>query len=311
MFGRDVGTKKKVADTAVKLKGAAVDATGTIVEYIDPVAKDERLRERLSAAIVAGAAARSRMRKQTGMTGLARRLADDPVLRAQLIEMAAALQGAQRRTKNLRRRRVRNTTLFLTGVGMTIAGVPALREKAIGIIRGREQWAPSGRSEPKPTTIEEEIEVAVPVSTAYNQWTQFEEFPRFMDGVDEVRQLDDTLLHWAATVAGKHAEWDAKIIEQEPDRRITWESTDGRRIRGTVSFEEAGPARARVQLRMTYSPEGLTEKVGSAVGLDNRRVRGDLQRFRELIESQQLETGAWRGEIHSGVETSTDPADQR
>lgn len=311
MFGRDVGTKKKVADTAVKLKGAAVDATGTIVEYIDPVAKDERLRERLSAAIVAGAAARSRMRKQTGMTGLARRLADDPVLRAQLIEMAAALQGAQRRRKNLRRHRVRNTTLFLAGVGMTIAGVPALREKATGIIRGREQRPPSGRSEPTPTTIEEEIEVAVPVSTAYNQWTQFEEFPRFMDGVDEVRQLDDTLLHWAATVAGKHAEWDAKIIEQEPDRRITWESTDGRRIRGTVSFEEAGPARARVQLRMTYSPEGLTEKVGSAVGLDNRRVRGDLQRFRELIESQQLETGAWRGEIHSGVETSTDPADQR
>jgi len=156
--------------------------------------------------------------------------------------------------------------------------------------------------------IEKSIEVRCPVRAAYNQWTQFEQFPRFMEGVDEVRQLDDTLLHWAATVAGKHAEWDAKIIEQEPDRRITWESTDGKQTRGTVSFEEAADGRSRIQLRMTYTPEGVAEKVGSAVGLDNRRIRGDLQRFRELIESRQSETGAWRGKVEGGVETSTNAA---
>lgn len=307
MFRRDRGTKTKLADTAVTVKEAVADRANAVGDYIDPLANDEKLRERLAAAIVAGAAARNRLRKQTGVTGLGRRLAADPMLRAQLVEMATALQAAQRRAKKSRSHRLRNTILFLTGVGMTISAMPALRAKATSIMRGRrDQWAPTGWSEPRPTTIEEAIEIAVPVSTAYNQWTQFEEFPRFMDGVDEVRQLDDTLLHWAATVAGKHAEWDAKIIEQEPDRRITWESTDGKHTRGTVSFEEAGPGRSRIQLRMTYTPEGVTEKVGSAVGLDNRRIRGDLQRFRELIESERVETGAWRGEIHSGVETSND-----
>jgi uncharacterized membrane protein len=307
MFGRDRGTRSKVTDTAVTVKEAVADAADTVVEYIDPLAKDEKLRERLAAAIVAGAAARNRVRKQTGVRGLVRRLAADPVLRAQLVDMTVALEAARKRAKKSRSHRLRNATLFLTGVGMTIAAIPALREKATSILgRRQDSWVPSGWSDPKPTTVEEEIEVAVPVSTAYNQWTQFEEFPRFMDGVDEVRQLDDTLLHWAATVAGKHAEWDAKIIEQEPDRRITWESTDGKQTRGTVSFEDAGPGRSRIQLRMTYKPEGVTEKVGSAVGLDSRRIRGDLQRFRELIEDQQVEVGAWRAEIHSGVETSSD-----
>jgi uncharacterized membrane protein len=307
MFGRDRGTKTRIAGSAATVKESVADAAEAVVDYIDPLAKDEKLRKRLAAAIVAGAAARNRVRKHTGVTGLARRLAADQVLRAQLIEMAVALQAAQKRAKKSRRHRLRNRILFLTGIGMTVAAIPALREKATSIMRGsHDQWVPNGWSEPKVTTVEEEIEVAVPVSTAYNQWTQFEEFPRFMDGVDEVRQLDDTLLHWAATVAGKHAEWDAKIIEQEPDRRITWESSDGKHTRGTVGFEEAGPGRSRVQLRMTYVPEGVSEKVGSAIGLDHRRIRGDLERFRELIESRQTETGAWRGEIHSGVATSTD-----
>jgi uncharacterized membrane protein len=179
-------------------------------------------------------------------------------------------------------------------------------------VRGRrDQWGPSGFSGVTSASIDEEIEVAVPVSTAYNQWTQFEEFPRFMEGVEEVSQLDDTLLHWAATVGGKHAEWDAKIIEQEPDRRITWESTDGRRTRGTVSFEAAGSSRSRVRLHMSYAPEGVAEKVGSAIGLDSRRIRGDLQRFRDLIEAQQVETGGWRGEISDGSKTeSSDPAER-
>jgi len=156
-----------------------------------------------------------------------------------------------------------------------------------------------------PRTIEQEIEVEVPVSTAYNQWTQFEEFPNFMEGVDEVKQLDDTLLRWAATVAGKKAEWDAKIIEQEPDSRIIWESVDGKQTRGTVTFEPAGAgSRTRIRLNMSYRPEGVAEKVGSAVGLDERRVRGDLERFRELIEARQVESGAWRDKIERGRPTT-------
>jgi uncharacterized membrane protein len=310
MFGRKRSATSAVAETAAAVSEAVADAADAAIEYVDPLVKDERLREKLATAIVAGAAARNRMRKQTGLIGLARRLAADQVLRAQLAEMAVALDAAQKRAKKARGHRRRNTILFVSGVGMTVAAIPALRSKVRSIRGGGrdDQWAPSRRSEPKQTTIEEEIEVAVPVSTAYNQWTQFEEFPRFMDGVEEVRQLDDTLLHWAANVAGKRAEWDAQIIEQEPGRRITWESTDGKHTRGTVSFEEAGAGRSRIQLRMSYTPEGVTEMVGSAVGLDNRRIRGDLQRFRGLIEDQRVEAGAWRGEVHAGTETQTNPA---
>ena len=149
--------------------------------------------------------------------------------------------------------------------------------------------------------VEKSIEINAPVNTVYNQWTQFEEFPHFMEGVREVRQLDDTLLHWAATVAGTRAEWDAKILEQEPDRKIAWESVDGKQTSGVVTFEPAGSgSRTRVRLRMTYAPEGATEQVGSAVGLDARRVRGDLERFRSLIESRQGASGAWRGEVAGG-----------
>jgi uncharacterized membrane protein len=305
MFGRNGGTKTKVADTALTVKDAVADAADALASYVDPLAKDEKLRERLAAAIVAGVAARNRVRRQTGLAGLTRRLAADPVLRAQLSDVATGLQAARQRARKTQSHRPRNTLLFLAGVGMTIAAVPALRGKATAMMRGRrDEWAPAGWSEPKSTTIDEEIEVAVPVSTAYNQWTQFEEFPRFMDGVDEVQQLDDTLLHWAVTVAGKHAEWDAKIIEQEPDRRITWQSTDGKNTRGTVSFEDAAAGRSRIKLQMSYIPEGVGEKVGSAVGLDARRIRGDLQRFRDLIEERQVETGAWRGEIHGSANPS-------
>jgi uncharacterized membrane protein len=306
MFGRKQGAKDTVAQTA----GAVADAAETAIEYVDPLVKDEKLRERLGAALVAGAAARKRVRKQTGLTGLAQRLATDQMLRAQLVEMAVALQAAQKRAKKTHSgHRVRNTLLLVSGIGMTVAAVPSLRNKVMSLLgSGDDRWAPTGWSEPRATTINEEIEVAVPVSTAYNQWTQFEEFPRFMEGVEEVRQLDDTLLHWAATVAGKHAEWDAKIIEQEPDRLISWESTDGKYTRGSVSFEEAGVGRSRIRLQMTYTRDGVTEKLGSAIGLDNRRIRGDLQRFRELMESERVESGAWRGEVSAGEKTSDGPA---
>jgi uncharacterized membrane protein len=289
MFGRKSGI-------TTQAKGA----TDGMRSYIDPLAKDEKLRQRLAAAILAADAARQRLRRQTGMTGLMRRLAGDAVLRAQLIELATQLQGAQKRAKKTQSHKLRNTILFVSGVGMAVAAVPAAREKIMSLMGGGDDFA---APMPQKAEVQEEIEVAVPVTAAYNQWTQFEEFPRFMAGVDEVRQLDDTLLHWAATVSGKRAEWDAKIVEQQPDRRITWVSTDGKETRGTVSFEEAGTGRSRVRLQMTYTPEGMTEKVGSAIGLDKRRIRGDLQRFRELIESRQVETGAWRGEVKGGEAT--------
>jgi len=151
-----------------------------------------------------------------------------------------------------------------------------------------------------PRVIESSIEVAVPVSAAYNQWTQFEEFPQFMQGVEEVRQLGDTRLHWVASIGGRRAEWDAKILEQHPDRQISWISEDGKKTRGTVTFEPVGDARTRVQLSMSYQAEGIGELVGSAAGLDTRRVRSDLERFKNLIEERGTETGAWRGEISSG-----------
>jgi uncharacterized membrane protein len=148
--------------------------------------------------------------------------------------------------------------------------------------------------------IQETIEVDVPLSTAYNQWTQFEDFPLFMEGIDHVQQLDDTRLHWVAAVGGRTAEWDAKILQQEPDRQISWVSEDGKKTRGTVSFEPRGEERTLVQLSMSYQAEGPIEILGSASGLDQQRVHGDLERFKNLIESQGQESGAWRGKVAAG-----------
>jgi uncharacterized membrane protein len=309
MYGKKSGAKATVAGAAGAVTDAVADATNAVMGYVDPLARDEKLRQRLAAAVLAGAAAKQRMRRQTGPTGRVRRLATDPVLRAQPIELGRQLQAAQKRAQKARSHKRRNAVLFLAGVGMIVAAVPAARKKLMSLVgASRDDWAAASWSDsPRQATVVEEIELAVPVSTAYNQWTQFEEFPRFMDGVDEVRQLDDTLLHWAATVAGKHAEWQAKIVEQQPDRLIAWESADGKQTRGRIIFEEAGPGRSRIRLQMAYTPEGVREKVGSAVGLDKRRIRGDLERFRRLIESQQVETGAWRGKIEDGTETSTGP----
>ena len=142
-----------------------------------------------------------------------------------------------------------------------------------------------------PRAIDESIEVNVPVSTAYNQWTQFEDFPLFMEGVEHVQQLDDTRLHWVAKVGGKTNEWDAKILEQHPDKQISWISEDGKKTRGTVTFEPIGENKTRVRLSMSYQADPL-EAVGSAAGLDARRIRGDLERFKELIESRGAPRGA-------------------
>jgi uncharacterized membrane protein len=153
--------------------------------------------------------------------------------------------------------------------------------------------------------IEKTVEVGVPVHTVYNQWTQFEEFPRFMSGVKEVRQLDDTHVHWHAEVWGKDKEWDSEIVEQVPDRRIAWRSTSGDAPNaGAVEFEPLGPDRTRVRLIMEYEPQGPLEKAGDAVGAFSTRVQSSVEQFKKYIESRGAETGAWRGEVHGGQKTS-------
>lgn len=147
------------------------------------------------------------------------------------------------------------------------------------------------------SSVRESIVLNVPVSTAYNQWTQFEEFPRFMDSVQEVRQLDDTHLHWRAEIAGKPKEWDAEITEQVPDERIAWRSTGGVRNAGVVTFHRLGDNRTKVVLQMDYDPQTLDEKVGSAIGAVKMTAKGNLKRFKHLVEARGVETGAWRGTV--------------
>ncbi len=145
--------------------------------------------------------------------------------------------------------------------------------------------------------IMEAVDVRVPVRTAYDQWTQFETFPEFMEGVKSVRQLDDTTLEWVADVAGREKTWKAKITEQEPDQRIAWTSTEGAHNAGVVTFHRLDDARSRVTLQLDVDPEGPLENAGDALGLVSRRVKGDMERFREFIEARGNETGAWRGEV--------------
>jgi uncharacterized membrane protein len=145
--------------------------------------------------------------------------------------------------------------------------------------------------------VEKSIVVEVPARTAYNQWTQFEEFPRFMQGVEEVNQLDDKRLHWRAEMGGKIIEWDAEIFEQIPDRRIAWRSITGDLNSGMVNFEPLGSSQCRVSVKINYQPDSALEKIGSALGIVSQKVQGDLERFKEFIESRGQETGAWRGQI--------------
>ncbi len=148
--------------------------------------------------------------------------------------------------------------------------------------------------------IEQSIELEVPVETAYNQWTQFEEFPRFMDGIEEVRQVDDAQLHWVADFGGKRHEWDAEITEQLPDERIAWKALDGKTNAGVVTFHHISPERSKVMVQMEWDEEGLLEKLGSAIGSDDRKVKADLERFKEMIEARGEETGAYREKIEHG-----------
>lgn len=150
-------------------------------------------------------------------------------------------------------------------------------------------------------SIEKSVEVDVPVSTAYNQWTQFEEFPSFMNGVEVVKQLDETHLHWVASIGGHREEWDAEITEQIPDERVAWKATSGKGNAGVVTFHKLDDNRTKVMLQLDWESEGMVEALGALLGRDDRAVKGDLERFKELVEKQGSESGAWRGEVKQSV----------
>lgn len=151
------------------------------------------------------------------------------------------------------------------------------------------------------TKVEKQIELNVPVRTAYNQWTQFEDFPHFMGGVESVTQLSDDRLKWVARIAGVRREWEAKILEQIPDRKVAWASIEGATNAGAVEFEEAGGGRTTLRLTMEYQPEGAVEKIGDMLHVVERQAEADLKKFKEFIEDEGYETGAWRGTVHHGA----------
>jgi uncharacterized membrane protein len=166
--------------------------------------------------------------------------------------------------------------------------------------RQRDNETTRQREERTMEKIQHSVEVDVPVSAAYNQWTQFEDFPRFMEGVESVTQIDDSTTHWVAQVGGIRREWDAKIVRQEPDRVIAWDGFGGPDNAGMVEFQAIGNDRTRQTVTVDWEPQSALESVGDALGIVSRRVEKDLDRFKEFIESREIPTGAWRGRIEGG-----------
>ena len=146
-------------------------------------------------------------------------------------------------------------------------------------------------------SVQESIDVAVPVSTAYNQWTQFESFPQFMGGVESITQTSDTRTHWVTSIGGVRREFDAEITEQHPDERVAWKSTDGESHAGVVTFHRLDATTTRLMVQIDWHPETFTEKIGAVVNADSAQVKGDLKRFKQFIEKSGGETGAWRGNV--------------
>src|SRR4051794_33546613 len=153
------------------------------------------------------------------------------------------------------------------------------------------------------TRVRKSVDVDVPAQTAYNQWTQFEEFPHFMDGISEVRQLDERTLHWVAVIGGVKREWQAVVLEQVPDQKVAWAATEGATNAGAVFFASAGPTRTTVTLEFEYEPEGVIETVADKTGLVGRRAEKDLERFKAFIEDEGYASGAWRGSVPGVVGT--------
>ena len=147
------------------------------------------------------------------------------------------------------------------------------------------------------STVTATIDINAPISTVYNQWTQFESFPQFMSGVDEVRQVSDTLTHWEVSIAGVDREFDAEIVEQHPDERIAWNSVGGENHAGVVTFHRIDDDRTRVALQLDWEPQGVVEKAGALLQVDDIQIDRDLNRFKELMEENGFETGAWRGDV--------------
>ena len=160
------------------------------------------------------------------------------------------------------------------------------------------------------TRVQKSILVNVPVSTAYNQWTQFEDFPQFMGGVKKVTQLSDDRLEWVAEIAGVRRQWTAKILEQVPDRTVAWAATEGATNAGAVTFEDVGGGQTSVQLSLEYEPEGLLEKVGDKLNIVENQAEGDLDRFKAFIESEGYASGAWRGSVNEGADVGIPGAEQ-
>jgi uncharacterized membrane protein len=261
-------------------------------EFATALAKDRKFRRELAAAITHGTIARRRAARKIGLLATVSRITGDPKLRRELNKVVGSLDKAWSRVEKKRSHKLRNTLIVVGVGGAAVAAAGPVRKR----FSSNGSSAFSGST---PRTIDESIEVNHRVSTVYNQWTQFEDFPLFMEGVDHVEQLDDTRLRWASTIGGKTNQWTAKILEQHPDRQISWISEDGKKTRGTVSFEPIGENKTRVRLSMSYQADPL-EAVGSAAGIDAHRIRGDLERFKELIESRGSESGAWRGEVSAG-----------
>lgn len=188
---------------------------------------------------------------------------------------------------------VHRTVDLQVPVGQTLFAAAALAAGALLAAKLMQRVRRGGST----SSVQETIDLNVPVSTAYNQWTQFEEFPRFMASVEEVKQLDDTHLHWRANVAGKTKEWDAEITQQIPDQCIAWRSTSGVRNEGVVTFDKIGENRTRVRLKMDYAPQTVAEKAGDAIGGVKLTAKGNLKRFKALVERRGVETGAWRGTV--------------
>jgi uncharacterized membrane protein len=262
-------------------------------EFATALAKDKKFRKELTSAITHGTIARRRAAKKIGLLATVSRITGDPKLRRELDRVVKSLDRAWSRVERKRSHKVRNTLIVVVvGGAAAAAAVP---------VRKRLSRNGSGTM---PRTIDESIEVNAPASTVYNQWTQFEDYPLFMEGVDHVEQLDDTRLRWVSTIGGRTNEWTAKILEQHADRQISWISEDGKKTRGTVTFQPIGLDKTRVRLSMGYQADPL-EALGSAAGIDARRIRGDLERFKELVESRGSETGAWRGEVSAGQKRSS------
>jgi uncharacterized protein YndB with AHSA1/START domain len=160
------------------------------------------------------------------------------------------------------------------------------------------------------TKVEKSILVNVPVGTAYNQWTQFEDFPQFMGGIRSVRQLEDDRLEWVAEIAGVRRQWTARILEQVPDRKVAWAATDGATNAGEVTFEDVGGGQTSVHLTLEYEPEGLLEKVGDKLNIVENQAEADLDRFKAFIEAEGYATGAWRGSVNEGAAVGTPRLDE-